>query len=429
MRYGRKPARKRSQPGSPVAPLFESARRAAGGGDFAKALRLVAQVRQLKPAHYEAARLESAILARQGQPDRAHRVMVEFFQRHPMRTIGKEAAGDSPATLRVRGFHRTRLILKRKPDGLASTTFRGGHFTTDFLLLEPPKPVFAFTVAGEGEIDAGMLPDYRLLLNTIAEPDIEDASLKKLARHLERHPAPAIINRPELVLEMSRDRNYRRLRGQKGLRFPETHRMDFVEAGAADIRAAMDRHDLTDGPVILRQCGTHTARSVGLIRDDGDLDDYLAGGRISGEYYLIRYHQALWRGEFFRKLRLFFIDGAFYPVVCHLDRVWNVHGGNRKDVMKGDPALMAEEKSFLADWRGYVGTANAERLEAVAEMVGLDFFGIDFTVDERGEVLIYEMNPAMRHSFDHGQVFRYKLPYDHAISDAFAAMVERRLAA
>jgi len=114
-------------------------------------------------------------------------------------------------------------------------------------------------------------------------------------------------------------------------------------------------------------------------------------------------------------------------VVCHLDTVWNVHGGNRKEVMRGDAALMAEEKRFLKDWKTYVGARNADLLERVADQVGLEFFGVDFTVDEAGRVLIYELNPAMRHAFDHGKNFPYKLPYDYEVSRAFEAMVQARL--
>ena len=33
----------------------------------------------------------------------------------------------------------------------------------------------------------------------------------------------------------------------------------------------------------------------------------------------------------------------------------------------------------------------------------------------------------MRHAFDHGKNFPYKLPYDHAVSEAFEAMAEARL--
>jgi len=213
-----------------------------------------------------------------------------------------------------------------------------------------------------------------------------------------------------------------------GIRFPETHRVEFDDSSAKDVAATMVRLGLDDAQVILRATGTHTARSTGLIGNRADLDAYVGNGTLSGPHYLIRYVESLWRDEYFRKLRLFCIDGTLHPVVCHLDKIWNVHGGNRKDIMRHDDELMNEEKQFLSDWRSYVGTANADRLESLVPLVGLEFFGIDFTFDDAG-LLIYEMNPAMRHSFDHAKDFAYKLPHDQAITEAFSGMLDRRLAA
>jgi hypothetical protein len=104
-----------------------------------------------------------------------------------------------------------------------------------------------------------------------------------------------------------------------------------------------------------------------------------------------------------------------------------VHGGNRKTIMRNDEALMDEEKRFLTDWKSYVGGPNVDTLEKVAQRTGLDFFGMDFTLDEDGKIFVYELNPAMRHSFDHARNFPYKLPHDHNISNAFLGMILNRL--
>ncbi|MDA1311232.1 MAG: hypothetical protein O2985_16710, partial [Proteobacteria bacterium] len=180
-------------------------------------------------------------------------------------------------------------------------------------------------------------------------------------------------------------------------------------------------------PFLIRQVGTQTGRSFALIKSRDDLDGYV-GAALNATYFVINYRPILWNGRLFRKLRLFSIDGEYFPVVCHLDQVWNVHGGNRKTMMLNDEVLMAEEKRFLKDWRSYVGAQNVTCLEEVKTRVNLEFFGVDFTLDEEGKIFIYELNPAMRHSFDHGRNFPYKLPYDHAISDAFGTMIQRRLA-
>ena len=107
---------------------------------------------------------------------------------------------------------------------------------------------------------------------------------------------------------------------------------------------------------------------------------------------------------YFRKMRLFCIDGEAYPVVCHFDHVWNVHGGNRRTAMKTSTEVMGQEQAFLADWREYIGAKAASAVEEVFARTRLDFFGMDFSVDDDGGLFIYELNATMRHSFDHAKV-------------------------
>ncbi len=393
----------------------------------APAIDLIKQCRALDPSHYHAARTLAAIAMRNGYDADGRAVLLSYYRNFPYKTMRANRLGKEPAVLLIRGFSGTHVIPWQNEDGQPTTRFRGGHFTTQYLLREPSFPMHRFTIAGDNILRPGVVPEHALMINTIADPDLEIATLKTLALHLERTPGANVINHPSRVLPTTREANYQRFRGTRGLVVPETHRVRFEEASVDEVSATIKRLGLGDGPVILRATGTHTARSTGLIRSRADLETYLGDGTLSGDHYLIRYIEVLWNGAYFRKMRLFWIGDAFYPVVCHLDTVWNVHGGNRKEIMRGDAALMAEEKRFLADWKGYVGTQCADVLERVAGEVGLEFFGVDFTVDDAGRVLVYELNPAMRHAFDHGKNFPYKLPYDHAVSEAFEAMVDKRL--
>mgnify|MGYP002624100550 CR=1 FL=1 len=381
------------------------------------------------PSHYPAVRLHAAIAARGGHEQIARDAMLRYYARFPVRTINATRIGQEPALLCVRGFSRTRLIAARSEIKGIRTTFRGGHFTTKFLLKASSYPIHRLTIAGGNILAQGLVPDHALLLNTIADPDVEAESLKTLAEYLDRHPEERVINRPEQVLKLSRDQNHRRFDALNGVRFPETHRIRLENADAGMVAARLSELGLDGAAVILRRTEGQTARKAARIGNRTDLEASVGDRRLTGEFYAIRYVQSLWRGRMFRKLRLFRIGARFYPVVCHLDHHWNVHGDNRRKVMKTDEALMAEERRFLDDWRSYVGAANVERLERIAGMVGLEWWGLDFTVDEAGDLLIYELNPAMRHSFDYGPVFPYKQPVDQRITDAFTAMVETGLRA
>ena len=387
------------------------------------------KVAEADHTHAPAHKALAAIANQLGHRDRGRRIMQDFFVRCPIEPgsdgLDHPKTDHPPAILQIRGFDQTHVLLSKRADGSIKTKLRGGHFTTKFLLLDPPFQVHRFTIARRNILQPGILPPHSVVLNTIADADLEATSLETLKAFLVSRPDIPVINRPEQVAETARDRNAARFRAVDGLTFPRTERVRFKDASADTVARTIGDLDFTF-PFLIRQAGTHTGRSFALIKSREDLDGYV-GAALNTTYFVINYRPILWNGRLFRKLRLFSIDGQYFPVVCHLDRVWNVHGGNRKTMMLDDEALMAEEKRFLQDWRSYIGAHNVTCLEEVKNRVNLEFFGVDFTLDEEGKIFVYELNPAMRHSFDHGHNFPYKLPYDHAISDAFEAMIQRRL--
>ncbi len=396
-------------------------------GRFRESLKEYRRIATSDPDHYGAHLAIAGLMTQVGLHGRAQAYMEDYFARVPLSASHDDSLPARPLVLKLRGFDRTRPMIGTRSDGTWIARLRGGHFATTYLLLQPEFAIRTFTIGGDNMADPSVVPPHDVILNTIAEPDIEGSSLATFQRYLDQVPDAKVINRPEQVAATARDRNWQRLRGFDGVTFPWTVRISLKKAKPLDIVEEFARLGV-EGPVILRQTGTQTGRTTVLIDKADALAAYARHG-LTGEFYVIDYRQILWRGEFFRKLRLFCIDGTFYPVVCHLDLTWNVHGSNRKEVMRTREDLMAEEKRFLGDWRAYVGSRNVGHLERLAELIGLDFFGIDFTLDDEGGIFIYELNAAMRHSFDHSRSFPYKLPYDQAISDAFAAMVRRHLPA
>ena len=390
--------------------------------EFAK----IAVADQSDPASHKGL---AAIATHFGHPRRGRRIMQDFYERCPLELDpygSKRPENDRPpAIIQIRGFDKTQLILGTRGDGSTSTRLRGGHFTTKFLLLDPPFQIHRFTIARGNILRPDVLPPHAMLLNTIADADIEGTSLVSLAEYIAANPSTVVINRPECVVETARDRNALRLQGLDNLTFPRTERVRFENATPDRAAIMIDELDFKY-PYLIRRVGTQTGRTFARIKNRKDLDKYV-GERLNATYFVIAYRKILWKDKLYRKLRLFHIDGAFYPVVCHLDKVWNVHGGNRKTIMRNDEALMDEEKRFLTDWKSYVGGPNVDTLEKVAERTGLEFFGMDFTLDEEGKIFVYELNPAMRHSFDHARNFPYKLPHDHDISNAFLGMILSRL--
>ena len=395
-------------------------------GEIGEAMRLYGMIARDDPNHRAAHMTIAATLCVEGRVAEGRDVMRSYFGRCPL-DAPAPVDQTKPLVLKIRGFDRTEITAAPSERHGYITRLRGGHFTTAYLLLDPPWHVRTFTIAEFNLFIPGALPAHAVMVNTIAEPDVEAESLKTLQKYMETAPNVPLINRPDRVFETSRDANWRRLRDMPGLRFPRTQRISVTSTTPAAFGAAVAKLDVR-APVILRKAGTQTGRTVALINSDADLIEY-AKTAEPGDYHVIDYIETKFRGAYFRKMRLFHIDGSYYPVVCHIDKVWNVHGANRRDVMAVDESLMAEEKQFLADWRSYVGATAADALDRVAAATQLEFFGVDFNVDDEGQLLIYELNAAMRHSFDHAENFPYKRPYDEATSAAFADMITRRITA
>ena len=55
----------------------------------------------------------------------------------------------------------------------------------------------------------------------------------------------------------------------------------------------------------------------------------------------------------------------------------------------------AEDAAFLEDMPAVLGPRAMVALEQIQETLGLDYGGIDFGLNERGEVLLFEANATM----------------------------------
>lgn len=390
--------------------------------DYPRAIAIYLKLIEQRSVGLEAYFVLSAIERESGDIKSARRTVEAGLERAP--TIVRY--GLVPTPVRVLCFYgiqhaHHRLIFRA--DGRASVYLNLGNFSTDHLINDRNFTTITYFVQKD-VLDRHPLPPHDVIVNAIADPDVEAESLIALSSRLEGTDRRRIVNDPKNVMPTSRDGNYRRLQGLANVRFPVTVRVARNCDGQFDLESVLEIHDL-DFPLILRVPGTHTGESVRKVETMADARRYLSETEAK-EIYVIDWIECRYRGEFYRKMRLFFIDGRAYPVVHHIDRVWNVHGSNRRSVMAMQSWMTEMEKSFLDDPETFVGPGVWSALQSLPGLVGLDFFGADFSITESGELLIYEMNPCMRHSFDHARAFPYLEPHLQRISQAFRAMVLAR---
>lgn len=397
-------------------------------GDLELSTRLYEFLLTEHPDNHDVATSLAALYNKAGEQEKADRFLDDFFSAHPF-FLEKASldAVDAKRLVIVAGNDKSRYKIGGNGPGSHYTYRSGGHFMLTHLLDEKNHNLVRFTVAAENVSRLADVGPHDLMINTVADADREYQSLKSLEAYLQaRQQEIPVINHPSKVLETTRDNNYRRLNDLEGFVFPRTERV-LMEARSANVLADQIEGLNFSYPVIVRETGTHTAVTTELVSDRAALEVYLE--KVTGDcLYVIQFEENASPEGHYSKLRFFSIDGRLYPVVHHIDQVWNVHGSNRKTFMAANPWMLEQERQFLNDPPSIIGHEIYERLQTLPEKIGLEFFGFDFTILPDDRVLIFELNPAMRHSFTHGKNFPYMMPYLQNITDAFQAMVRRRAA-
>ena len=359
--------------------------------------------------------------------DMARDFLQSFFAKHPIQhEPAPEGATSKGKILCTTGYDKSTYKVGRRGDGSFKSYRSGGHFMLRYLVDMHDYDVTNYVISKNNIETIQPKGPFDLLLNTIADPDTEFASLKSLEKYVEENEPASMINHPSAVLKTTRDGNFNRLNAIDGIRFPKTQRFPPNDRSPQQQAEAIEAEEF-QYPFIVRRTGTHTAVSTALVENRPALEAYIEEAE-GDELYVIEFIDNSSEEGHFTKMRFFAIDGVLYPVVHHIDKVWNVHGGNRKTFMASHEWMLEKEQRFMADPASVIGAETYELLKSLPKLIGLDFFGFDFTLLPDGNVLIFELNPAMRHSFDHAENFSYLEPHMQAISEAFAAMVDKKIA-
>ena len=230
------------------------------------------------------------------------------------------------------------------------------------------------------------LTGYRVLVNLITEAE-QNAKVLENLRKLLRGVPGRVINRPEAVLRTTRDQVARLLTGIPGLIVPRTVRLHGSKTAVA--ARTLDKAGITP-PIILRQAGTHTGRIVGLY----DSVDATIAALGPGEHVATQFVDFASSDGLYRKFRVYFIGPHIILRHMIISDVWNVHVKDRMRFMAGHPELVAEERALFDSEQPFAPQVHAVLSEVRARMP-LDFFGMDFAITQKGEVVLFEANATM----------------------------------
>ena len=231
-----------------------------------------------------------------------------------------------------------------------------------------------------------VLPPHDVLFNVIGDVDKCRSSLER-ARALVADSGAPVLNHPDAVLATGRDEIMQRLRGIPGLVAPLTARVPRAQLTGPELAARGFTF-----PILLRSPGFHTGDHFVRVATARDLDVALA--ILPGDELLAIEPLASRAADgFVRKYRVLFVDRRPYPLHLAISPNWKVHYFSSDMFERADHR--EEEAAFLRDPEAALGTAAMRALGAVADVLDLDYGGIDFGLDAHGAVLAFEANATM----------------------------------
>ncbi len=84
---------------------------------------------------------------------------------------------------------------------------------------------------------------------------------------------------------------------------------------------------------------------------------------------------------------------TFYPLHLAISKDWKIHYLSAD--MRERAEHRREEANFLADMANVLGAKAMAALQGLAAVLGLDYGGVDFGLNEAGEILLFEANATM----------------------------------
>lgn len=341
--------------------------------------------------------------------------------------------GDKAAGLAIQSeiltFHqlfRTRSA-EAKPGlrvlALAADIDMGGNTPIEFLLEGSDVELLTLYVVNRAGLP-DKLPDHDVAI-VIASDSDECREALALIEQAARHWPRPLLNRPDRIGNLDRDKLYRLLSGIEGLDIPAT--IHATRAQLSDLAAGRvgcgDVAAELKFPMIARPRGSHAGVGLAKLEDIAALTHYLTE-REEQDFFVARFVDYVSADGLYRKYRLTIVDGKAYA--CHMaiaDR-WDIWYLNA--YMAFSEEKRAEEAKFMRDFEHAFAARHKSALDEMAKRVGLDYFIVDCAESPSGQLLVFEAdNTAVVHNMDSPDVFPYKPPQMRKIFSAFTEMLRR----
>jgi hypothetical protein len=239
------------------------------------------------------------------------------------------------------------------------------------------------------------LPLHRLVINGIGDCDAAAQALLAAEALLPFTSAP-VLNHPTTVRATGRCENAGRWQKLPGIKTPATVTFPYPLLAGQHGATALAKRGFTF-PLLLRTPGFHGGQHFVRVESIAALADGVAelggAGGGAGEVMAIEFLDARGADGWVRKYRVMMVGGQLYPLHLAISQQWKIHYFSAD--MRDRAEHRAEEAKFLADMPGVLGAKAMAALEQLSAAIGLDYGGIDFALNQRGEILLFEANATM----------------------------------
>jgi hypothetical protein len=307
---------------------------------------------------------------------------------------------------------------------LAAATDIGSNTPIEFLLES--SGIELTTLYVMPDIDwPDWLPDHDVTMVIASDSEDCRGALDKIAHAMTHWPRP-LLNPPQLIGNLDRDKLHRLLDGIEDLEIPPTTSItrEHLMMLSQSTSALSELFFGISFPIIVRPRGSHAGKGLAKLDDAAGIERYL-GEHPQESFFMSRFVDYRSDDGLFRKYRIVFVDGK--PYACHLaitDRwdIWYLNAG-----MSASADKRSEEAAFMQTFDSGFAQRHRAALADLSKRIGLDYFTIDCAETREGSLLIFEAdNTAIVHDMDSPDIFPYKVLQMRKVFEAFAAMLYRR---
>lgn len=233
------------------------------------------------------------------------------------------------------------------------------------------------------------------LNNCVNGEDLKRGQLAVAEAH-EQALGLSVINPAAKAIHCTRVETAEMLRGIPNLVVPKAMRFR-LEAHLVDaLRLRIG--EMFGYPVILRSVGEQEGANIHLATNAVELgtaiNELMAlGGR---DFYAIEYAGIEHENGFFRRIRAAFVEGIPTVIRADYDDQWMVRGRKFERILdhyRRDRALFDKANAIVEQQA--IGDAAWQALLEVGRRIPLDVFGMDFDVNDAGNVVFFESNATM----------------------------------